>query len=397
MGLEADLAGSEGSPDGVGARRDRGRGHRPACARGPAGHRGGRGRARRPARRRPRHPGRICRAGSLPAFGSGWLLVPPVLALAPALWAPYSLGPVADSLLYGLAPLLAALLLVRLVGARAKDAGTGGSTGIYRALVTVTWLALAAAVIARFGEAWMGRSLAVVLALLLLIAYLVPRLAPGELRAHRRRPDRFGPGASAALQVSIAGLALVGLDALAGDDAAAAAAEGIAAVDRGARRPRGGMPAGRVPAKPAHAVVAAHRRDDARRGRPCSWAGRSAWRRRERAEPTPSDRKRRKMAGVVWRWRSTRRRSRTRTPLPSSRAFCLSRSVRTRWRSRAGASVAIETPTEARRWRTASQSRSRPPGRRPARRTLPSWLHTAGDVRRRHPVRPGPSSPRPRR
>ena len=40
----------------------------------------------------------------------------------------------------------------------------------------------------------------VVLALLLLIAYLVPRLAPGELRAHPGRPDRFGPAASALFQ-----------------------------------------------------------------------------------------------------------------------------------------------------------------------------------------------------
>lgn len=240
--------------------------------------------------------------GRLPASGSGWLLVPPVLALAPALWAPYSLGPVADSLLYGLAPLLAAILLVRLVGTRAKDAGTGRSTGIYRALVTVTWLALAAAVVARFGEAWMGRSLALVLALLLLIAYLVPRLAPGELRAHPGRPDRFGPAASAALQVSIAGLALVALDALAGDDAAAATAEGIAAV------------IGVLGALAAACLLVVCRLNPRtlwwlRTGEmtpagAARFVGRQICVAPTRAgEPTPSDRKRRKMAGVVWRWR----------------------------------------------------------------------------------------------
>jgi Calcineurin-like phosphoesterase len=240
--------------------------------------------------------------GSLPPFGSGWLLVPPVLALAPALWAPYSLGPVADSLLYGLASLLAALLLVRLVGARAKDAGTGVSTGIYRALFTVTWPALAVAVIARFGEAWMWRSLAVILAVLLLIAYLVPRLAPGELRVHSRRPDRFGPAASAALQVSIAGLALVALDALAGDGAAAVAAEGIAAVI-GVLAVLGA----------AYLLVVCRlnprtlwwlRTGEMTPAGAAGFVGRQICVAPTRAgEPTPSDRKRRRMAGVVWRWR----------------------------------------------------------------------------------------------
>jgi dienelactone hydrolase len=157
-------------------------------------------------------------------------------------------------------------------------------------------------VIARFGEGWMGRSLAVVLALLLLIAYLVPRLAPGELRVHRRRPDSFGAAASAALQVSIAGLALVALDALAGDDGAAVAAEGIAAV------------IGVLAALGATYLLLVCRLNPRtlwwlRTGEmtpagAAGFVGRQICVAPTRAgEPTPSDRKRRRMAGVVWRWR----------------------------------------------------------------------------------------------
>jgi fermentation-respiration switch protein FrsA (DUF1100 family) len=241
--------------------------------------------------------------GNLPTFASSWVLVLPILALAPALWAPYALDPVADALLYGMAPLLAALVLVPLVGSLRTDTRTRGPAAAYRVLVALAWLALATVVVVRFGQTWMERSLPAVFGLLLVTGYGVARLGPGRRRVHRPRYDTVGPAAGAAVAVSIGGLALVALEALAGRDAAALAAAGIAAVigalaalaaaylllARGLIRPRTLWYLRRGEITPAGAAAFVARQIGVRS--PPTRGG----------EPTPGDKRRRGMAGVVWR------------------------------------------------------------------------------------------------
>jgi alpha/beta superfamily hydrolase len=240
--------------------------------------------------------------GSLPTFASSWVLVAPLLALPPALWAPYELSPVADALLYGLAPLVAALVLVVLIGSLRRDLNTLARAAAYRATLALAWLALAAVVVLRFGETWMERSLLVVLGLAVVVVYGVPLLVPrARRRRSKQRLDAVGPGAGAAVAVSLAGLALVALDAVAGPDGAEVAAAGTAAVSgvlaalgavyllvpRGLIDPRALWYLRRGEITPAGAAAFVARRI-------CVAPTRAG-------EATPGDRRRKRMANVIWR------------------------------------------------------------------------------------------------
>jgi hypothetical protein len=167
--------------------------------------------------------------GSLPGFAPDVLPVLALLALAPALWAPYGQSGAIDALLYAVAPALAALVLVALVG-RLRRANLPSTGAAYRGLVVATWLGLAAIMANRFGERWMLWSLLLVVGLGVLVGYGVPRLGPGRRRVLRPHYDTVGAGAAAAVGLSVATLSLVGLEALAGATAPAAVATTVAAV-----------------------------------------------------------------------------------------------------------------------------------------------------------------------
>ncbi len=167
--------------------------------------------------------------GSSPQIAPNLLLVLPVLALPPAVAAPYDLGAVADALLYGFASALAALVLVPLVGLL-RSPLTPTRALVYRVLVTAAWAALAVAVLLRFGDDWMIWSLVAALDLALFARYVVPRLGGGGRRVHERRHDVVGPEAGTAAALALAAVALVGLEWLAGSEAPAVAAAAVASV-----------------------------------------------------------------------------------------------------------------------------------------------------------------------
>jgi calcineurin-like phosphoesterase family protein len=167
--------------------------------------------------------------GSLATLAPDVLPVVALLALAPALWAPYGQSPAIDALLYAVAPALAALVLVPLVG-RLRRHNLASTGAVYRGLVVVLWLGLAAIMADRFGERWTLWWLLVVVGLGILVGYGVPRLGPGRRRVLQPRHDTVGPGAAAAVGLSVAALSLVGLEALAGATAPAAVAATVAAV-----------------------------------------------------------------------------------------------------------------------------------------------------------------------
>jgi hypothetical protein len=166
--------------------------------------------------------------GSLPRIAPDLLLVLPVLALPPAIAAPYGLGAVGDALLYGLATAVGALVLVPLVGLL-RSRTNRARASVYRVLVTVAWAALAAAVLVRFGDRWLTLCLLAWLGLALFLGYLLPRLGPGGRRVHQQRPDAVGPEAGTAAGLALAAVALVGLEWLAGSDAPAIALAAVAA------------------------------------------------------------------------------------------------------------------------------------------------------------------------
>jgi hypothetical protein len=166
--------------------------------------------------------------GSLSDVVPDALVVVPALGLAPALWAPYDLGATTDALLYAMAPAAGAIVLFALArGLRRRD---GSGPWPYRALVALLWTGVAAALIERFGDRWMGDALIVALAALAVIGHAVPHLGPGRRSVHQPRRDVIGPDAGAVVATAIAGAALVALDELAGARAPAVGAAGIAAV-----------------------------------------------------------------------------------------------------------------------------------------------------------------------
>jgi hypothetical protein len=168
--------------------------------------------------------------GNLPRQAVDWLPVVPLLALAPALWAPYDVGAAGAALLYGLAPLTAALVAVSLVSALRPDAdGDTARARMFRALTALLWAALAAVVVVRFGQPWMWRSLLVVAALFVVVGVVVPLLGPRQ-RVRQPRHDTIGSAAGTVVVISAAGLALVGVHALFGEQAAAVIAAGVAAL-----------------------------------------------------------------------------------------------------------------------------------------------------------------------
>lgn len=167
--------------------------------------------------------------GSLATLAPDALGVAALLALAPALWAPYGQSGAIDALLYAVAPALAALVLVPLVG-RLRRTNLPSTGAVYRGLVAVLWLGLATVVADRFGEPWMLWWLLVAVGLGVLVGYGVPRLGPGRRRVLYPRYDTIGAGTTAAVGLSVGALSLVGLEALSGATAPAAVATTVAAV-----------------------------------------------------------------------------------------------------------------------------------------------------------------------
>jgi hypothetical protein len=165
--------------------------------------------------------------GRLLGRTSDWLPIVPLIALPPAIWAPYGGGPAAQALLYGLVPLGTALAAVSLAGALR---GSAGRAIVFRVLAGGLWAALAAVLVARFGAPWIWRSLLAAGIAALVIGLVVPRLGPGRTQVHQRRDDTIGTFAGVVIALALAAIALVGLDAVAGPDGAAATAAGVAAL-----------------------------------------------------------------------------------------------------------------------------------------------------------------------